>query len=317
MTSTWTPNPRTHASPSKTYEWASEQLTGRCKDRRKLCNNTYLLRRDKDTIAVRLHETDIVTFFADGDIDIYTGGWNTVTTKDRINGYSPVRVYSEHGHMFAHYGDWDKGETVAFTGNGVKLSSGKLIGKSADAARQEIREELNEARREPARANAWIRKANGWFVDRKACTASRWQCESRGWRARRGNIRNGGVESDTVLWCGCRVYHKPYSGKLTVEQIMQETNSTVRLAKMRCYGIERFFLDAKAAVIHEQAGYQLLDISFTDRWHVDHVRALKMNCSTTNAVYINSVPPTLDTVPDAVDWMFNTKDYLGQVSQQA
>jgi hypothetical protein len=81
------------------YQSASEQLTGRCKERRKLGNNTYLVRRSETAIAVLLHSTDIVTFHSNGDIDIYTGGWNTVTTKDRINGYSPVCVERTRSHV--------------------------------------------------------------------------------------------------------------------------------------------------------------------------------------------------------------------------
>lgn len=298
------------ASASKTYEWATSQLTGRCAERRKLCNHTYLEKRSAEEIAVRLHSTDVVTFHANGDIDIHTGGWNTVTTKDRINGYSPVSVWSERGHMFASY----NGQTAAFDGNSVSVESGILAGIAEDVERAAMREEFNEARREPARANAWIRKANGWFVDRSNCAvAQRWQCEAYGRRNRRV-IRNGGVAHDTVLGCGCRVYHKPYAGKLTVETIMQETNSTVRLAKMRCYGMERFFIDANPAVIDTQAGYQLLDLKL-DTWN--SVRALKMACTTTGAVYINTVPPQLQNVPAALDWMFDTKDYLGQVTQQA
>jgi hypothetical protein len=58
--------------------------------------------------------------------------------------------------------------------------------------------------------------------------------------------------------CGCRVYHKPPKFAGTVGSILQEENATVRVAKVVCYGSENFFLDAKATVLHEQAGYQLL-----------------------------------------------------------
>jgi hypothetical protein len=64
--------------------------------RRKLQNNTYLVERGSD-YAVRLHNTDVVTIHADGTYTLNTGGWETVTTKDRINGYGPARVYSQRG----------------------------------------------------------------------------------------------------------------------------------------------------------------------------------------------------------------------------
>lgn len=247
-------------------EWitAIGRLTGRCKDSRKLCNNTYLCRRDEDAVAVRLHSTDVVTFFSDGRIEISTGGWNTITTKDRINACWKGRVWSESGHMFASY----NGQECAFNGNRVTvLPDGTLVGDSAEEERKTIREEINERNRPRNRARYWTRKA-----------------------------REG----------------KPYRG--TVESIMQEENVSVRVAKMTCYGIEKFFLDAKAKVLDEKAGYQLLELPL-DNWQ--NLRALKMACTTTNAVYINSVPPHIQTVPEGLDWMFNTTDYLGTVSQQA
>jgi hypothetical protein len=40
------------------------------------------------------------------------------------------------------------------------------------------------------------------------------------------------------------------------------------------------------------------------------MKALKMNCPSTGAVYINAVPPNVEDVPTALDWMFDTQDYL-------
>lgn len=67
------------------YNEADRQLVGRCQESRKLENNTYLRRRDDGVIAVRLHNTDVITFFEGGPTVLNTGGWKTVTTKDRMN----------------------------------------------------------------------------------------------------------------------------------------------------------------------------------------------------------------------------------------
>jgi hypothetical protein len=64
--------------------------------RRKLQNHTYLYQRGDD-FAVRLHYTDVVIIHADGTYTLDTGTWRTVTTKERINGYGPARVYSHRG----------------------------------------------------------------------------------------------------------------------------------------------------------------------------------------------------------------------------
>lgn len=61
-----------------------------------LANNTRLVQRG-DNYAVKLHATDVVTIRPDSTYVLNTGGWYTVTTKDRINDFGPARVYSANG----------------------------------------------------------------------------------------------------------------------------------------------------------------------------------------------------------------------------
>jgi hypothetical protein len=289
------------------YVSANAQLTGRCKNSRKIANNTYLQRRGNDDIAVRLHSTDVVTFHKNGDITVSTGGWNTVTTKDRIQRYTPSswRVWSESGYMFirTQAGEWN------FNGSVRVKANGKANGISAEKARAGIRAARNEARRPAARAGYWIRKARGIFTDTSKCTASRWNCKTRSrWERRRG-ITEGDKE------CGCRVYRKvPSSKKLTVDSIMAEENAAVRAAQMSIYGIERFFLDAKPNIVETLGDYSLMDLKL-GQW--ENVKALKMTCPSTGAVYVQTVPPNVGTVSSALDWIFDTEDYLKQVTQSA
>ena len=78
------------------YVEADNKLQGVCKDRRKVGNNTYLI-RDGDDIAVRLHSTNIITYRPNGDVVLDSGGWHTVTTKARMNDYIDGRVSQENG----------------------------------------------------------------------------------------------------------------------------------------------------------------------------------------------------------------------------
>jgi hypothetical protein len=92
-----------------TYQEARAMMERARNGRRKLENNTYLETRypdrtyDRDLTlhvetveyAVRLHDTDVVTLHPDGSYTLDSGGWRTVTTKDRINRYAPVRLYSD------------------------------------------------------------------------------------------------------------------------------------------------------------------------------------------------------------------------------
>jgi hypothetical protein len=69
------------------YQRAKEKLAGR--ESRKIANNTYLKAREAGAIALRLHETDILTYTPDGKCILNSGGWRTVTTKARMNDYAP------------------------------------------------------------------------------------------------------------------------------------------------------------------------------------------------------------------------------------
>lgn len=61
-------------------------------------NNTRLYRDHNDNVCIRLHKTDVLTFYPDGRIRIATGGWYSRTTKDRINTYlHDVSVFSKNG----------------------------------------------------------------------------------------------------------------------------------------------------------------------------------------------------------------------------
>lgn len=68
--------------------------------RRKVGNNTYASILADNSVAITLHSTDVVTIHEDGTYTLRTGGWQTVTTKDRINQYSPVRVYQRNYEWF-------------------------------------------------------------------------------------------------------------------------------------------------------------------------------------------------------------------------
>ncbi len=73
-----------------TYGEAATFLGDR--DRRKVGNNTYLERTHDEGIALVLHATPVVTFYATGLARFTTGGYRTVTTKERLN-----RVLRAHG----------------------------------------------------------------------------------------------------------------------------------------------------------------------------------------------------------------------------
>lgn len=160
-----------------TYEDAKRLMKGARNGRRKLGNNTYLEERSatdiltqrgcrnhskdcpchdcvevtgpytgpgyrktwqgKPSYAVRLHHTDVVTLHPDGSQTLDSGGWRTVTTKDRINAYAPVRVFSDRGSWFvvptfpgAGPIDWER--RYAFADGMRVYPDGKVEGAGID-----------------------------------------------------------------------------------------------------------------------------------------------------------------------------------------
>ena len=72
------------------------------RDRIKLGNNTWALRRD-DGIGVRYHWTIVVTFRPDGAMVLHSGGYRTMTTKDRIDQF----LYANRGlRLCQERGEW-------------------------------------------------------------------------------------------------------------------------------------------------------------------------------------------------------------------
>ena len=102
----------------KNFEQAVAVLKGRVSMR--LGNNTYLEVSDADPlrsfIGVRLHSTYIVKFWPDGSVTLHTGGYYTVTTKERINQFITGRIYQKAykwyyvGHDFDGKLAWDSPE---------------------------------------------------------------------------------------------------------------------------------------------------------------------------------------------------------------
>lgn len=129
---------------------------GRSKFDRPIENNTRIVVRGDGRarrIAVMLHSTDVVTFHPDGSVTLDSGGWLTVTTKDRINRYigDRGRVYSKRGvwYVFTKDGgtfDWDGGVRF-FDGIRVAADGTILNPRSTEADERQTKAEEAMKRR--------------------------------------------------------------------------------------------------------------------------------------------------------------------------
>lgn len=99
-----------------------------CVSSKFIARNTVEYIRANGERVIRLHDTDIVTFSANGKSAMLTsGGWKTVTTKDRIsNAGINATVYSDRGAWFVRRhgsaASWDdkSGRSVPFF-DGMKI----------------------------------------------------------------------------------------------------------------------------------------------------------------------------------------------------
>jgi hypothetical protein len=104
----------------ETVQDMMQSVTGAIKPRL-VANNTIRYVNAEGRTVWRLHQTDIVTH--DPVTDIYTlhsGGWKTPTTKDRINAYSPARVWANKGQWFVG-GGWQATEDAVPFFDGIRV----------------------------------------------------------------------------------------------------------------------------------------------------------------------------------------------------
>ena len=84
-----------------THAEATKMVLGkRNRSQRKVGNNTYAYIQHDGSVAIELHGTKVVVIYPNGLYKLNTNGWRTSTTKDRINKYSPVRVYQKNYEWF-------------------------------------------------------------------------------------------------------------------------------------------------------------------------------------------------------------------------
>jgi hypothetical protein len=80
----------------RSFEQAESFLSGRMERNVPSIRSTTIVKIDPFTIAVRYHGTSVVLFEKSGRITLNSGGFRSVTTKRRMNEFSPVQVYQRN-----------------------------------------------------------------------------------------------------------------------------------------------------------------------------------------------------------------------------
>lgn len=90
--------------------------------------STSVQRLDYNVIALRYHSTDVVSWCRDGTITLRTGGWQTPTTKARINDYSPHSVDQDKGMWYIrpHGVPFDDNAPRVLFFDGIEIKGGVI-----------------------------------------------------------------------------------------------------------------------------------------------------------------------------------------------
>jgi hypothetical protein len=86
------------------------------RSKKKLRLNTTLSQKDDNTYVVCFYNTDIVEIRDDGTYTLNHGGWMTVTTKARINEYSPGYISQKNGVWYLNSLPFKNGCCINLTG---------------------------------------------------------------------------------------------------------------------------------------------------------------------------------------------------------
>uniref|UniRef100_A0A6M3LK84 Uncharacterized protein n=1 Tax=viral metagenome TaxID=1070528 RepID=A0A6M3LK84_9ZZZZ len=101
------------------------------------------------TKVIRLHRTDILVFKPNGDVVLNSGGWQTVVTKERMNGFLPKGwgIYQEKNVWYLSKGEYwsdpDRKSWVYQDGITI-LGTGGVSGASKD--RKKLDKRLKDIR---------------------------------------------------------------------------------------------------------------------------------------------------------------------------
>jgi hypothetical protein len=327
------------------YEKVKEMLP----ERRRWCKyiNCIYLQRWRGAVRIRYgyryrHSQVIGTWYPDGRFKFSVLCYYP-SQRTAINGFMPdgYQVHSHRYYSFLWRPGQDIDDSLAFyiredreglarsnrfnkAGGRITIHPhGKVSGRfstSFGVIRNELKRGDISRDLPRRRGRYWLRKARGIYRE-NICGKSYY--EGCAWKKI--------WPKPTTEWtgdCGCHVYTKKARSRDTVASIMAEENATVRTAKIQIYGIEKFFTDAGAKQIDKEAGYELVTLDTglanqePDRWGRRQatanvvLTALRMECSTTGKVYVNTVPPTMRMVRQALDWMFDLPNYLGRIGKQ-
>ena len=122
----------------KTKSQILEGLTG-VKKSKKVDNNTLRIEYNDESSAIRLHNTNVVTFKGN-KIILNSGGWRTLTTKDRINKFTNAKLYQEKGLWYLKGSELFYDGCIIDNDGNLKSKSIKVNNKKINLLKKQIKD---------------------------------------------------------------------------------------------------------------------------------------------------------------------------------
>lgn len=131
----------------------------------KVDNNTYRIAYEDGTVAYRLHDTDVVTILQNGNVVLDSGGWQTNTTKDRINKYSEARLSQKNNIWYVRDGEVFY-DGITLSPFGTVISAKLITPKQKEAEVKFLKEKIGKYVKLITKKNIQSLTPNGgdcWF----------------------------------------------------------------------------------------------------------------------------------------------------------
>ena len=108
-----------------------------------IANNTVEYVRPDGTRVIRFHHTDILEFPKSGGVIFNTGGWKTITTKDRMNSFQKLAVISQKNGVWWLYpretphNEYHADALVPYF-DGIKVKGSKVVNPRKSAHQKDV-----------------------------------------------------------------------------------------------------------------------------------------------------------------------------------
>jgi len=129
----------------KTKKEILENINKEVSNSKFIANNTLEINYKDGSKAIRLHNTDVITFKKNGSFILNSGGWRTHTTKERINDFLPNSLTLWQSNSIWYIGEsYNKDNSFLFF-DGIRFNKdGVIIGKP----KKDISDKVNRVKKQ-------------------------------------------------------------------------------------------------------------------------------------------------------------------------